>query len=63
MSHHTEHDHERKKSEPEGATPRERAVGDHEVNPPDGPGPRGNPDRDEERIRRGLEDLERSGSN
>jgi hypothetical protein len=62
MTHHEEHDHEKEQPKREGASPSEKQLGDHEVNPAEGPGPRGNPDRDEERVRHGLEDLERSGS-
>ena len=64
MTHHTHH-HRDEKQEPtrEGASPPEKRIGDHEVNPADGPGPRGNPDRDEERVRLDAEDFERAGSN
>jgi hypothetical protein len=36
---------------------------EREVNPAEGPGPRGNQEVDEERLERDLEDLERAGAN
>ena len=36
---------------------------DHEVNPADNPGPRGNDDVDQDRLDRDREDLERAGAN
>lgn len=62
MSHHTD-PNEHDKTKDEGAGPAEKQAGDHEVNPADGPGPRGNPETDEERVSRSREDLERGGAN
>ena len=61
MSHHTHHD-ENEEARKEAAASEEPA-GDREVNPADDPGPRGNPESDPDRVEKGLEDLERSGSN
>lgn len=37
--------------------------GEREVDPAEAPGPRGNPEVDEERLERDREDLDRAGAN
>ena len=46
--------------EHEGSGPAEEPAGDHEVDPADNPGPRGNPDPDPERVEREEEDQDRT---
>jgi hypothetical protein len=56
MTHHgdpTEH---------EGSGPAEEPAGDREVDPAANPGPRGNPDVDQDRLEKAEEDLERTES-
>jgi hypothetical protein len=52
-----------KPEEHEGSGPEEPQAGDHEVDPAENPGPRGNEDVDEERLKRDEEDLGRAGAN
>jgi hypothetical protein len=55
--------HHGKPEEHEGSGPEEPPAGDHEVDPADNPGPRGDEEVDSERLERDEEDLGRAGAN
>jgi hypothetical protein len=49
--------------EPERSSPPEEPAGDREVEPSENPGPRGNPERDPEKIEKVVEELDRISGN
>jgi hypothetical protein len=57
MSHHGQPE------EHEGSGPAEKPAGDHEVDPAENPGPRGNQEADADKVDRDREDMERAGAN